>query len=74
MKWTKDLPAEPGFYWWRNRTTLLAAKKISTVTGIGRLMACPDRGLLFKSGVTVPLSEFRGYEFAGPIPEPEGSD
>ena len=71
MKWTTYLPTAPGHYWWRKRTALMAAKKVSTISGIGQLTEDPERGPMFRAGVTLPLVEFQGYEFAGPIPEPE---
>lgn len=65
MKWTKEKPTKPGWYWFRSETeygTCTTVLEIRNVQG----------GLVVVETIAIyPLEEFREGEWAGPIPEPE---
>jgi hypothetical protein len=60
MKWTKELPTQPGWYW--DRLPSIGVISISQITRdhYGKLFLV-DNG---------PLDLYQGREWAGPIPEP----
>lgn len=62
--WTRDLPTEPGYYW--DRLLMLGAEH-PTISHITR---CAGGTLLLDDNG--PLELYRGREWAGPIPPPEG--
>lgn len=60
MEWSKELPTEEGFYWWRKGQ---ARDIVNIIRLRGGLMV--DAGDEFEK-----LGFFTGSEWAGPIPEP----
>ena len=67
MKWSKELPCEPGFYWCK-----LPGQGQSVVlfrdTNQGLVMECDDDQVALVSDLV------DGLEFAGPIGEPEEAE
>jgi len=63
LRWTKELPTQPGWYW--DRWPLMPEQ-----VSISRITRTPgSRSLhLVENG---PLELYRGREWAGPIPMPE---
>ena len=64
MKWTKDSPVEPGWYWWRVKRD--DAEVIRVVTH--------DAGLRLQSEFYNDLVTKCAGEWAGPIPEPQETE
>ena len=63
LKWTKDLPTEPGYYWDR----MLFPGVSPTISHVSRRL---DGVLILDDNGELEL--YRGREWAGPIPPPEG--
>ena len=63
LKYTREKPTEPGWYWVKNRTSK---------PKIYRVIQDPHGHMLaFIQGITYALGEDDDMLFAGPIPEPE---
>lgn len=65
LKWTSNLPTEPGWYWimsYNKKPSMVEVRVID-----GRLM-------LTSGVINVTLNIFEGCLWAGPIPEPEEPD
>jgi hypothetical protein len=70
MKWTKELPTEPGFYWWDNCwiTTIVEVKRCGPSYTNKDLWATDNCEYDFK----INAENCNDDRWAGPIPHPEG--
>ena len=61
MKWTKDKPTVPGWYWYQHKSSVIRIGEVFIATR-GR-----SKGKLLLEG----FSMIGDYKWAGPIAEPE---
>ena len=75
MKWTKDLPDRPGWYWFRSERWALGDKRDPTRAGAPRVVqifeVCGDSFYFGDGRLPAAIENWPG-EWAGPVPEPEG--
>ena len=68
MRWTKERPTKPGFYFFRDRIQTSGSTSV-----LHALQWDPQKTecVLYVVGTAYALAILPSAEFAGPIPEPE---
>ena len=64
MKWTKALPKEDGWYWYKS-------KIVASLIGYVEIWEQKGKKHIYIDDELV--TDLKNMEWAGPIPEPEGS-
>lgn len=67
-RWSKEMPTEPGLYWWRYR-----GSNVTMIITVAR----DDQGALWVqqgTGREVPLGNWGGGLWAGPVTPPRIAD
>ena len=63
MKWSRDKPTKPGWYWWRNQSSYEPKLVDVTIDGRGLLKSGPPANFR-EVGARVGIT---GEEWAGPV-------
>lgn len=71
LKWTKEKPTEPGWYWWRFEKNIVPHMVYVVHESTMRPVQTDRMLILYPNSKKELDVETRGGEWAGPIPEPE---
>lgn len=71
LKWTREKPTEPGWYWWRFEKNIVPHMVYVVHESTMRPVQTDRMLILYPNSKKELDVETRGGEWAGPIPEPE---
>ena len=69
VPWSRAIPTEPGYYWWRENDKSRAEVVFLARPTMGRTLYVEARGAA--AGVPLPLSTWAKGEWFGPIQPPK---